>query len=90
MLFRPKMAKRLKMKKKILSLVVMLVFLFAGQAMAAKYLADNKGKIENQVHTMPVELDMDISARKLAAMGIDIDTLTEEQEKYLNSWEEGT
>ncbi|MEM7277435.1 MAG: adenosylhomocysteinase [Pseudomonadota bacterium] len=63
---------------------------FAGQAMAAKYLADNKGKIENSVHTMPVELDMDISARKLAAMGIDIDVLTEEQEKYLNSWEEGT
>ena len=63
---------------------------FAGQAMAAKYLADNKGKIDNAVHTMPVELDMDISARKLAAMGIDIDVLTEEQEKYLNSWEEGT
>lgn len=63
---------------------------FAGQAMAAKYLADNKGKIDNAVHTMPVELDMDISARKLAAMGIEIDTLTEEQEKYLNSWEEGT
>ncbi len=63
---------------------------FAGQAMAAKYLADNKGKIENAVHTMPVELDMDISSRKLQAMGIDIDVLTPEQEKYLNSWEEGT
>jgi adenosylhomocysteinase len=63
---------------------------FAGQAMAAKYLADNKGKITNEVHTMPVSLDMDISARKLAAMGIEIDVLTEEQDKYLNSWEEGT
>ena len=63
---------------------------FAGQAMAAKYLADNKGKIENAGHTMPVELDMDISSRKLQAMGIDIDVLTPEQEKYLNSWEEGT
>lgn len=63
---------------------------FAGQAMAAKYLADNKGKIENAVHTMPIELDMDISSRKLQAMGIEIDVLTPEQEKYLNSWEEGT
>ncbi|MFT7585178.1 MAG: adenosylhomocysteinase [Cellvibrionaceae bacterium] len=63
---------------------------FAGQAMAAKYLADNKGKITNEVHTMPVSLDMDISARKLAAMGIEIDVLTDEQDKYLNSWEEGT
>ena len=63
---------------------------FAGQALAAKYLADNKGKIDNAVHTMPVEVDMDIAQRKLDAMGIDIDVLTDEQVKYLNSWEEGT
>ena len=63
---------------------------FAGQALAAKYLVDNKETMTNQVHTIPVEVDQDIAARKLSAMGIEIDTLTEEQERYLNSWEEGT
>ncbi|MFL7840486.1 MAG: adenosylhomocysteinase [Candidatus Promineifilaceae bacterium] len=63
---------------------------FAGQAMAAKYLVDNEGKLENKVHTIPEEIDAEIASIKLAAMGIGIDTLTEEQVKYLNSWEEGT
>ncbi|MFN2193761.1 MAG: adenosylhomocysteinase, partial [Candidatus Promineifilaceae bacterium] len=61
---------------------------FAGQAMAAKYLVDNEGKLENKVHTIPEEIDAEIASIKLAAMGIGIDTLTEEQVKYLNSWEE--
>ncbi|MCZ7670204.1 MAG: adenosylhomocysteinase [Chloroflexi bacterium] len=63
---------------------------FAGQAMAAKYLLDNKGKLENKVYTVPAEVDQEIARIKLASMGIGIDTLTEEQIKYLNSWEEGT
>lgn len=63
---------------------------FAGQAMAAKYLLDNKGKLANKVHTVPEEVDQDIARIKLESMGIQIDTLTEEQVKYLNSWEEGT
>jgi adenosylhomocysteinase len=63
---------------------------FAGQAMAAKYLVDNQGQLENGVHTIPVELDHEIARIKLASMGINIDTLTDEQVKYLNSWEEGT
>ena len=63
---------------------------FAGQALAAKYLLDNKGKLANQVHTVPEEVDQEIARIKLAAMGIGIDTLTDEQYKYLNSWEEGT
>jgi adenosylhomocysteinase len=63
---------------------------FAGQAMAAKYLVDNKGKLENKVYTIPEALDEEIASIKLAAMGIEIDTLTEEQITYLNSWEEGT
>jgi adenosylhomocysteinase len=63
---------------------------FAGQAMAAKYLLDNKGKLENRVYTVPEEVDQEIASIKLASMGIGIDTLTEEQVKYLNSWEEGT
>ncbi len=63
---------------------------FAGQAMAAKYLVDNKGKLENRVYTVPQEVDQEIARIKLDAMGIQIDTLTEQQAAYLDSWEEGT
>lgn len=63
---------------------------FAGQAMAAKYLVDNKGKLENQVYGVPQEVDQEIARIKLDAMGIKIDTLTDQQAHYLNSWEEGT
>jgi adenosylhomocysteinase len=63
---------------------------FAGQAMAAKYLLDNKDQLANQVYTVPEEVDQAIAAIKLRSMGIRIDTLTPEQVKYLNSWEEGT
>ncbi|MEM7113860.1 MAG: adenosylhomocysteinase [Chloroflexota bacterium] len=63
---------------------------FAGQALAAKYLVDNKGKLEPKVHTVPAEVDQQIASIKLQSMGIEIDVLTEEQIKYLNSWEEGT
>ncbi len=63
---------------------------FAGQAMAAKYLVDNKGKLENKVYTIPEAVDEEIARIKLDSMGIKIDTLTEEQVAYLNSWEEGT
>jgi adenosylhomocysteinase len=63
---------------------------FAGQAMAAKYLVDNQGKLENKVYTIPEDVDEEIARIKLDSMGIGIDTLTEEQVAYLNSWEEGT
>lgn len=63
---------------------------FAGQALAAQYLLDNKGELPNEVLTVPAEVDQRIASIKLAAMGIEIDTLTAQQEKYLNSWEEGT
>ncbi|MCA9922325.1 MAG: adenosylhomocysteinase [Anaerolineales bacterium] len=63
---------------------------FAGQALAAKYLVDNKGKLDNKVYKVPAEVDQQIAAIKLQAMGINIDTLTPEQVEYLNSWQEGT
>lgn len=63
---------------------------FAGQALAAKYLIDNKETLENQVYVVPQEVDQRIAAYKLNAMGINIDVLTEEQSSYLNSWEHGT
>jgi len=63
---------------------------FAGQALACKYLLDNKGKLENKVITLPEEIDGEIAKLQLDAMGVKIDSLTAEQEKYLGSWEEGT
>lgn len=63
---------------------------FAGQALAAKYLSDNKGKLANKVHTVPAEIDQYIAKIKIEAMGVQIDTLTERQTEYLNTWEEGT
>ena len=58
--------------------------------MAAKYLVDHQDELENRVYTIPREVDQGIAGIKLAAMGIQIDTLTEEQAAYLDSWEEGT
>jgi len=63
---------------------------FANQALAAEFLVKNKGKLANGVHALPPEIDREIAALKLKAMGITIDVLTPEQEKYLNSWQEGT
>jgi adenosylhomocysteinase len=63
---------------------------FANQSLAAEYLVQNAGKLENQVYTIPVELDQEIALLKLRAMGIEIDVLTPEQQKYLSSWESGT
>ncbi len=63
---------------------------FANQALAAEYMLKNAGKLQKQVYTLPEELDREIARLKLHAMGVRIDTLTAEQEKYLRSWEEGT
>ena len=63
---------------------------FANQALAAEYLAKNAKQLENQVYVVPEEIDREIARLKLVAMGVQIDTLTGEQEKYLASWEQGT
>ncbi len=63
---------------------------FANQALAAEYMAKNGSMLENKVYSVPEEIDQQIARLKLDAMGIEIDTLTKEQVKYLNSWEEGT
>ena len=63
---------------------------FANQALSIEYMAKNYSKLEKQVYSVPEEIDKEIARLKLAAMGIMIDTLTPEQVKYLNSWEEGT
>jgi adenosylhomocysteinase len=63
---------------------------FANQALAAEYMARNADKLENKVYTVPEEVDREIARLKLEALGVKIDTLTAEQEKYLNQWQEGT
>lgn len=63
---------------------------FANQAFAAEFLVKNKGKLLNKVHVLPKEIDIQVATLKLKAMGISIDKLTAEQEKYLTSWNEGT
>ena len=63
---------------------------FADQALCIEYLVKNKGKLEVKVHTVPGDIDKEVARLKLKAMGVVIDTLTKEQEKYLASWEEGT
>jgi adenosylhomocysteinase len=63
---------------------------FANQALAAEFMIQNHDRLQNQVYTVPEELDMEIARLKLEAMGVQIDTLTEEQFRYLNQWQEGT
>ena len=59
---------------------------FANQALGIEFLVKNKGKLENKLYTLPHEVDVKIAELKLKSMGIEIDTLTPEQEEYLNSW----
>jgi len=63
---------------------------FANQALGAEYLVGQGERLERQVYTIPEEIDREIARLKLQAMGVQIDTLTPEQAKYLESWTEGT
>ncbi len=63
---------------------------FANQALAAEYMVRNAESLTNQVYGVPKEVDEEIARLKLEAMGVHLDVLTEEQVKYLSSWEEGT
>jgi len=63
---------------------------FANQALAAEFVVKKAASLAQDVHRLPRELDGEIARLKLAAMGVAIDTLTPEQQKYLSSWEMGT
>ena len=63
---------------------------FANQALGAEYAVKNKGKLEIRVHRVPKAIDAEIARLKLETMGVKIDSLTDEQKKYLASWEMGT
>jgi adenosylhomocysteinase len=63
---------------------------FANQALAAEYIATYGKTLKPDVYTVPEELDQEVARLKLRSMGVEIDVLTEEQQRYLSSWEEGT
>jgi adenosylhomocysteinase len=63
---------------------------FANQALAAEYAIANAASLEKKVYDVPEPIDKEIARLKLETMGIDIDRLTEEQARYLASWDEGT
>ncbi len=63
---------------------------FANQALSAEYMRRHADELERRVYSVPEAIDQAIAQLKLAAMGVQIDTLTEEQAHYLASWEEGT
>ncbi|MDA2954090.1 MAG: adenosylhomocysteinase, partial [Actinomycetota bacterium] len=63
---------------------------FANQALAAEYMAKNASTLENTVYSVPADIDAEIARLKLASMGVEIDALTDEQQKYLASWDQGT
>jgi len=63
---------------------------FANQALSAEYMAREHTSLEKRVYPVPKDIDREIARLKLASMGVVIDRLTPEQEKYLSSWEMGT
>ena len=63
---------------------------FANQALSAEYAIQHAAELERKVYPVPTEIDKEIARLKLETMGIEIDQLTEEQAKYLASWDEGT
>lgn len=60
---------------------------FGIQALCARYVADHRGQLAAKLHAVPAEIDREVAQRKLAALGVRIDTLTSEQEAYLESWQ---
>jgi len=63
---------------------------FANQALTAEYMAQTAHTLTPEVYTVPRDIDEEVGKLKLASMGVNIDTLTAEQEKYLSSWDVGT
>ncbi|HEY7400801.1 MAG TPA: adenosylhomocysteinase [Actinomycetota bacterium] len=63
---------------------------FANQALAVEWVVQHAGTLEPRVYEVPRDIDREVARLKLHAMGVEIDTLTPEQEEYLHSWQEGT
>ncbi len=63
---------------------------FANQALSAEFAIENAGSLERRVYGVPQQIDREIARVKLATLGVAVDRLSEEQERYLSSWDEGT
>ncbi len=63
---------------------------FANQALCVEHLVKNQGQLKPGVYDVPTDIDQEVGRLKLQSLGIQIDTLTAEQQRYLDSWEEGT
>jgi adenosylhomocysteinase len=63
---------------------------FANQALSAEWVVAHADELEPRVYDVPSEIDREIARLKLETLGVEIDTLTEEQKRYLASWDEGT
>ncbi|MEE2974856.1 MAG: adenosylhomocysteinase [Thermodesulfobacteriota bacterium] len=63
---------------------------FANQAFCSQYIVQNHSKLKKEVYDVPLDIDNKVAEIKLNSMGVKIDKLTKEQDKYLNSWESGT
>jgi adenosylhomocysteinase len=63
---------------------------FAGQALSAEYAVVRHAELSAGVHTLPAEVDREIARLKLEELGVRLDPMTTEQERYVNSWQEGT
>jgi adenosylhomocysteinase len=63
---------------------------FANQALSAEYMNANAKTLEKSVYGVPEAIDQEIARLKLESLGVQIDTLTAEQQRYLASWQEGT
>ena len=63
---------------------------FANQALSAEYAIQHAAELERKVYPVPAAIDAEIAKLKLATMGVEVDNLTDEQERYLASWDEGT
>ncbi|HEX6844965.1 MAG TPA: adenosylhomocysteinase [Actinomycetota bacterium] len=63
---------------------------FANQALSVEWVVKNHAELEKRVYPVPVEIDKEVARLKLRAMGVEIDTLTQEQDAYLHSWQQGT
>jgi adenosylhomocysteinase len=63
---------------------------FANQALSVEWVVKGRGSLEPGVYPVPSEIDAEVARLKLQAMGVEIDELTDEQRRYLGSWEQGT
>ncbi|MHC1577883.1 MAG: adenosylhomocysteinase, partial [Candidatus Methanospirareceae archaeon] len=63
---------------------------FSNQALCVRHIVENYGKLGKEVYSVPREIDEEVARLKLKTMGVEVEELTEEQEKYLSSWDLGT